>query len=173
MVCPCSILPMWSDNSIGNMAVELGLASFDFCCWVPLVSVVDSQLMRHFFFGSFCESGACGVGSSTCFLFCCRIPEGCWFVGRGLGCGEGTDVLGVFCRMVTSSAMRSSALSHSSRVTGNARCFCVFGGGGAEMGVGFRAAEGGEGGVGPSHASWVIAKSFSLCFRGCGGEERA
>ena len=24
-----------------------------------------------------------------------------------------------------------------------------------------------------SLGAWVIAKSFSLCFRGCGGEERA
>ena len=40
------------------------------------------------------------------------------------------------------------------------------------MGVGFRAAEGGEVGVGSSHSSWVIANIFSFCFRGCVGEER-
>ena len=100
------------------------------------------------------------------------MPEGCWFVGRGLGCGEGIDVLGVFCRMVTSLVMGSSASSHSTRVTGNARCSCVFGGGGAEVGVGFRTAEGGGEGEGSSHSSWVNAKIFSHCFRRGGGEVR-
>ena len=129
--------------------------------------------MHLFFFGGSCEPRAGGVASSVCFLFCCRIPEGCWFVGHGLYCGEGTDVLGVFCRMVTSSVMGSSASSHSTRITGNARCLCFFGGGGAEVGVGFRATEGGEVGVGSSHSSWGNAKIFSRCFRGGGGEVRA
>ena len=93
-------------------------------------------------------------------------------MGRGLGCTGVTDVRVIFCRMVTSSAVACS--SHSSQNSGNARFFCVFdSGGGAEIGEGFWAAEGGEEGVGSSHASWVIAKSFSLCFRVCGGEERA
>ena len=128
--------------------------------------------MRLFFFGGSCEPRAGVVASWVCFLFYCRIPEGCWFVDRGLYCGEAIDVLCVFCRMVTSLVVGSSTLSHSTWVTGNARCFCVFGGGGAEMGVGFRAAEGGELGVGSSHSSWVIANIFSFCFRG-GGEVRA
>ena len=68
-------------------------------------------------------------------------------MGCGIGRGEGTDIFGVFCLMVTSLAATSSASSHSSQVTGNARCFCVFGGGGAEMGVGILAAEGGDVGV--------------------------
>ena len=98
-------------------------------------------------------------------------------MGCGLGCGEVTDVCSVFCVMVTSSASLSSATvssSHSLKVSGNAHFFCGFGGGGAEIGVGFWAVEGGEGGVDSSHASWtVMAKVFSLYFRGCGGEERA
>ena len=128
--------------------------------------------MRRFFFGWSCDSGAVGVGSSVCFLFCCRIPEDSWFVEQGLCCGEATNVLGVFYRMVTSSVVGSSS-SHSTRVRGNAHCFCVFGGVGAEVGIGFRAAEGGEVGVGSSHSSWVKAKIFSRCFRGGGGEVRA
>ena len=142
---------MLGEGPIGTMVVEIGgfgLAFLDFYCWAPSVSVVDSRLMRLFFFGGSCDSGAGGVGSSICFLFCCRVLEGCWFVERGLGCDEATDVLGVFCRMVTSSVVGSSASSHSTRITGNARCFCVFGGGGAEVGVRFQAAEGGELGVG-------------------------
>ena len=153
------------------MVVELGLASFDFCCWVSSVS--DSRLMRRFFFGWSCESRASGVGSLVCFRFCCLIPEVCLFVGRGLCFGEGTDVLGVFWRMMTSSGSGSSASSHSTRVTGIARCFCVFAGCGAEVGVGFRAAEEGELSVGSSPSSWVNANIFSLCFRGGGGEVRA
>ena len=94
---------------------------------------------------------------------------------RGLDCGEVTEGRGVFYLIVTSSATLSSvptSSSHSLHVSENARFFCVLvGGGGAE--VGFWAAEGGEGGVGSSHASWVSANNFSLCFRGCGGEERA
>ena len=167
---------MWDDAPTGTMAVDsggFGLASFDYCCWVPSSSVVDSRLMHLFFFDWSCDSRAGGVGSSVCFLFCCRISEACWFVGRGLCCGEGTDVLGVFCRLVTSSVMGSSASFHSTRFTVNARCFCVFGGGGAEVGVGFRVAEGGEVGVGSSHSSWVNAEIFSRCFYGGGGEVRA
>ena len=67
--------------------------------------------------------------------------------------------------MVTSSVTTSSASSHSSQVLGNAHCFCVFGGGGVEMGVGFRAAEGGEVGVGSSHSSWVIANTVVVVGR--------
>ena len=96
-------------------------------------------------------------------------------MGRGLGCGGVTEGRGVFCRIVTSSATLSSvpaSSSHSWHVSGTARFWCVWvGGGGAE--VGFWAAAGGEGGVGSSHASWVRAINFSLYFRGGGGEERA
>ena len=91
-------------------------------------------------------------------------------MGRGLGCGEVTDGYSISGLIVTSSATTSS--SHSLHVSGNARFFCVFNGGGGAK-VGFWAAEGGEGGVGSSHASCVSANSFSLYFRGCGGEERA
>ena len=96
-------------------------------------------------------------------------------MGRGLGCGGVTEGRGIFYLIVTPSAMLSSvptSSSHSLHVSGNTRFFCVLvGGGGAE--VGFWAVEGGEGGVGSSHASWVSANGFPLCFRGCGGEERA
>ena len=96
-------------------------------------------------------------------------------VGRGLSCGEVTEGRGVFCRIVTSFATLSSvpaSSSHYVHVFGTARFFCGWvGGGGAE--VGFWAAAGGEGGMVSSHASCVSVVSFSLCFRGGGGEERA
>ena len=110
------------------MVRELWLSAFVFCFGVPLVFVVDSRLIRRFLFGWACESGAGGAGSSACFRFCCYVHEVSWFAGHGLGRGEGTDVFGVFCRMVTSSVVASSSSSHSSQVTGNTRCFCVFGG---------------------------------------------
>ena len=68
---------------------------------------------------------------------------------RGLYSCEATDVLGVFCRMVTSSVVGSGVPSHSTWVKGNAFCFCVFGGGVGEVGVGFRADDGGESSVFP------------------------
>ena len=93
---------------------------------------------------------------------------------RGLYYGEATDVLGVFCRMVTSSVVGSGVSSHSTRVTDNFLCFCVFGGGVGEVGVGFRADEGGESSVVSSHSTWVKAKLFSRCLLGGGvGEVRA
>ena len=92
-------------------------------------------------------------------------------MGCGLGCGGVTNFRGLFCLMVTSLATASS--SHSLQVSGNARFLCLFGGSGAEMGVGFRVAEGGELGVGSSHSSWVNANIFFRCFRGGGGEVRA
>ena len=73
--------------------------------------------------------------------------------------------------MVTSSMMGSEVSSHSTRVTGNARWFSVFGGGGGEVEVGFRVAEGGESGVVSSHSTWFKAKVFSRCFLGGDGEE--
>ena len=81
------------------------------------------------------------------------MAEGCWLVGRGLGCGEVIDVLGGLWRMVTSSGMASSASSHSTRVAVTARCLCVFGGGGAEAEAGFRTPEGGGEDEESSHSS--------------------
>ena len=40
---------MWSDVPTDTMVVELGefgLGFVDFCCWVLLVSIVDSRLIR-------------------------------------------------------------------------------------------------------------------------------
>ena len=81
------------------------------------------------------------------------FPRAVGLWGAGFGCGEGTNAFGVFCLLVTSSAIEFSASSHSARVMGNARCFCVFDGGAAEVGVGFRTADVGELGVGSSHSS--------------------
>ena len=147
VVFPCSILRMRDKVPTCIMVVEsggVGLASFD-CCSSVFAGV--SRFRHLFFFGGSYDPGASGVAPSVWFVRCCHTPKSCCFVERGLYCGEATNVIGVFCCMVTSSVVGSSASSHSTRVTGNARCFCVFGGGGAEMGVGFRAAEGGEWGL--------------------------
>ena len=75
---------------------------------------------------------------------------------------------------MTSSATLSSvpaSYSHSLQVSGTAHFCCVWVGGGTD--VRFWAVVGGEVGVGSSHASWVRAISFSLCFLGGGGEERS
>ena len=95
-------------------------------------------------------------------------------VERGLGSGGVTEGRGVLCRIVTSFATLSSvpaSSSHSWQVSVTARFCCVWVGGGSH--ARFWVAAGGEGGVGSSHALCVRAISFSLCFLGGGGEERA
>ena len=57
------------------------------------------------------------------------------------------------------------------RVKGNALCLCIFGGGAGEVGVGFRAGEGGESGVVSSHSTWVKATVFFRCLLAGGVEE--
>ena len=115
--------------------------------------------MRHlFFFGGSSDPGAGGVAPSVWFVLCSRTLDDDYFVERGLCFDEATDVREVFCCMVTFSVVGSKVSSHSTRVTGNARWFCVFSGGGAWVGVRFRANEGGELGVVYSHFSLVASE---------------
>ena len=122
----------------------------------------------------------CGAGKSLVGVSAaCRIKKSCLClatnavsVGRGLGCGGVIGGRGAFCRIVTSSATLSlvPASSHSWQVSGTSRFWCVWVGGDGGSDVGFWAAAGGEGGVVSSHASCVSVDSFSLYFRGGGGE---
>ena len=89
----------------------------------------------------------------------------------GLGSVVVTDGRDVGGLMVTSSVGWSSGFvssSHSWHVAGMARFRWVRGGGGADAGC--WSAAGGDGGVGSSQASWLMANTFSRCRRGGGGD---
>ena len=70
--------------------------------------------------------------------------------------------------MVTSSVDGSGASSHSTRVKGNALCFCVFGGGVGEVGAGFGVGEEGMVGAVSDYSTWVKAKVLCCCIFGGG-----
>ena len=73
------------------------LGTLSVCCRLEIEA-------SFLFWGSW-DPGAVGVTISVWFVRFLRAPEGSCFVERGLGRGEATDVLGVFCRMVTSSVV--------------------------------------------------------------------
>ena len=106
----------------------------------------------------------CGVGA----VVICGVGS---VVGFGVGAVVVTDGRDVGGLMVTSSVGWSSGFvssSHSWHVAGMALFRWVRGGGGADAGC--WSAAGGDGGVGSSQASWLMANTFSRCRRGGGGD---